>query len=333
MSISRILVIRTGRSGDIVMITAALRAMLNKFPDAQIDMLTSPDGKRVLKGFHSRVKLKYIHDRKSIFQFIHRRTIKKNILSEGYDKVYCFELNPSTAYFYNHLDTEVHQIKLKSMVENYAHLCLELVVGLTEKNSEHEWTGLPVSDQGKIDSQRLLATQGIDDNTQVIGFHPSFSGLKKNYFRSQVHRSEKAWPVESFGKLAIRLTEFAREQQIKIAIIMDLLPEDRALGEEIVAASQGNIKLFVPELNFERYKATLARVDILVVPNTGPMHIAGAVGTNLVALFGNIPPEDSGAYVPSNKREFIQQGHGANDTIATIPVETVYQACLKFLKN
>lgn len=42
----KILVIRIGRAGDMVMITPALSALIDKYPNAEITVLTSPDGDR-----------------------------------------------------------------------------------------------------------------------------------------------------------------------------------------------------------------------------------------------------------------------------------------------
>jgi len=338
MAVPRILVIRLGRTGDIVMITAAVSALLKKYPTAWIDVLTSPDGKRLLQGFNSRVKVLYVHKRKSIFEYFQRNKLIKAINEVAYTEVYCFELNTSTKKFYNQLNATIHQLTLKPVVENYAQLCLELVVGEIKQGATHEWIWLPVHEQGTHGAKQLLASQGIDDDTVVIGFHPSFSGLKKNIWRSLEHKTEKAWSVERFGQLAIQLYEHAVEHDIKLAIVMDLMPEDRNLGEEIVAASNGLVKLFVPALDFERYKAMLARMSILVVPNTGPMHIAGAVGTNLVALFGDISPSDSGAYVPSGKREFLyvktnEESARESMGILAISVDMAFNACVKFLNK
>ena len=325
----RILVIRLGRAGDIVMITAAIKAILKKHPDARIDVLTSPDGKRLLKGFDARLNVSYVHERKSLLEYFQRKKIIRAISQVTYSDVYSFEMNPSVSMFYAALNANIHQLKQATELVNYAHLCLELVVGKTDQRSDHEWVWLPVTEKGRENAKQLLASQGIDDNSIVIGFHPSFSGLKKSWLRSLGHKTEKAWPVAHFGKLARMLLEYAQQKNIKLEIVMDLMPEDRSLGEDIVKASNNRIKLFIPTLDFERYKAMLERMKMLVVPNTGPMHIAGAVGTNLVALFGNIPPEDSGAYVPQAQRQFLHLPSG--DGVAAITPEMVFDACVHFL--
>lgn len=329
MMAEKILVIRVGRTGDIVMITAALQAILKKHPQARIDVLTSPDGRRLLNGFDPRLNVRYVHERKSLWEYFRRQSIIRQINAEDYTQVYCFELNPSFAQFYKKTEAEILQLAQTDKLMNYAQRCLELVRGEVNVGSDHEWIWLPVTEAGKEKTKILLAEYDIDDETIVIGFHPSFSGLRKSRLRSLGHRQEKGWPVEYFGQLAKQLMNYASDMKLKLAIVMDLLPEDRELGESIVKASRGNVTMIIPPLEFERYKATLARMQVLVVPNTGPMHIAGAVGTNLIALFGDLDPTDSGAFVPDAQREFICASAGKG--VASIAVEKVFQSCVKFL--
>ena len=118
-----------------------------------------------------------------------------------------------------------------------------------------------------------------------------------------------------------------------MAIVMDLLPEERSLGESIVRASEGRIRLLTPAPDFERYKATLQRMNLLITPNTGPMHIAGAVGTRMVALFCVQHPGDSGPYVPPAQWVALR----AEDTLAPhlglaaiAPID-VFEACRRYL--
>ena len=329
MAMDKILVIRVGRTGDIVMITAALQAILKKYPQAQIDVLTSPDGKRLLNGFDPRLNVCYVHERKSLWEYFRRQSIIRQIMTKQYTQVYCLDLNPSFAQFYKNTEAEIFQLGPTDRLINYAQRCLELVRGRIDTETDHEWIWLPVTEPSKEKTQALLAEYDIDDETIVIGFHPSFSGLRKNWLRSLGHRQEKGWPACSFGELAKQLMGYASEKSLKLAIIMDLLPEDRELGESIVTASGGVVTMIIPPLDFERYKATLARMQVLVVPNTGPMHIAGAVGTNLVALFGELNPVDSGAYVPSKQREFLCPESDAG-VVGILP-ETAFHACVKFL--
>ena len=68
--------------------------------------------------------------------------------------------------------------------------------------------------------------------------------------------------------------------------------------EEIVRESGNAITLLSAQPDFERYKGLLKSLDVLVTPNTGPMHIASAVGTPVVALFSGWSVEECGPFVP-----------------------------------
>lgn len=331
MAIKKILAIRVGRSGDIVMITAALKALLKKYPDADIDVLTSPDGKRLLTGFDRRLHITYVHERKALFEYFKRREIIKNIAKQAYDCVYCFELNPSFSQFYRYISAEIFQLQQTDRLMNYAERCLELVSGKVESGSEHDWIWLPVTEAGRDKAKEILREVDINPNTIVVGFHPSFSGLRKSWVRSLGHREEKAWPEENFGVLAVELDKYAQENGLDLVVIMDLVEEDRALGERIVKASHGVVKMLIPPLNFDRYKATLERMNVLVVPNTGPMHIAGAVGTNLVALFGHLNPVDSGPYVDEHKATLLTSAGSESAGVAGISIQQVFEACKPYL--
>ena len=85
--------------------------------------------------------------------------------------------------------------------------------------------------------------------------------------------------------------------------------------------------------DFERYKAILQRMNLLISPDTGPMHVAAAVGTKVVGLFSGKSPEDCGPFVPPEQYFILR----AEDTgraelgLAAIPPESIFEACQPFL--
>jgi ADP-heptose:LPS heptosyltransferase len=163
--------------------------------------------------------------------------------------------------------------------------------------------------------------------------HASFSGLRKAKLRSQHHRHQKTWPEEAFARLAGKLVDYGKTVGREITVVMDMLPEEQDLGERIVSASGGAITLMTPKPDFERYKAALQAMSLLVVPNTGPMHIAGAVGTPVVALFSELDPRDCGPYVPTDKVRYLCAEDTAEPEkgLAAISVDSVFEACKTFL--
>jgi lipopolysaccharide heptosyltransferase II len=102
----------------------------------------------------------------------------------------------------------------------------------------------------------------------------------------------KRWPVEHFAELARRLA--SRDSDWNFAILGGA--EDQALGQALAkAAPAGSLdltgKLSLPEM------VEWIRLSELVVTNdTGPMHVAAALGKRVVALFGPTEPARTGPY-------------------------------------
>ena len=114
---------------------------------------------------------------------------------------------------------------------------------------------------------------------------------------------------------------------------MDLMPEEKELGLSIIEASGNAVSLITPPPDFERYKATLARMDLLIVPNTGPMHIAAAVGTNIVSLFSIHNPKDCAPFTDENKLKILRAEDCQHPEygLAAISAENVFHASKVFL--
>ena len=329
----KILVVRVGRAGDIVMITAALRRLLASDQTARIHVLTGLDGLRVLRDFDPRITRFLLYNRKSPLQVFRRGSLRRTIREEAYDDIYCLELNPSYQNLWWGSGAAVHTIQDSSDIVNYAARCLSVVDSGYDEHRKPEWIWLPVIPEGREKARSLLLQAGIDDDTYIVGLHPSFSGLSKWWIRSLVARQRKAWPTESYGMLAKLLMDHAADRGIKLRVVVDMLPEDRGIGEKVVRASGNRITLLVAPPDFNRYKALLGRMNLVVVPNTGPMHIAAAVGTNVVALFAGLDPRDSAPYVPASQVAALR----AEDTgqpergLAALSPQQVFAACLRYL--
>ncbi len=328
----KILVVRVGRVGDMVMITAALTAILKSFKQAEIHILTGSDGKRALNNFDTRITQFYLYNRKSINAGWIRYKLKRIIALENYTHIFCFETKPSYLKLFSKSQAAIHVNKDCTLDKNYAWHCLQTVNRVTGQQS-NEWVSLKVNEQAAKQSDDIFIENKIDKNVFIIGLHPSFSGLKKFKFRSQRSLHERGWPEENWAELACALKKHAEEKGIKIHIIMDLLEEDRALGERIVALSDNTITLLIPEMNFERYKATLKSMGLLITPNTGPMHVAGALGTKMVALFAVESPDNCGPYIPAEQYTPLMAEDMPNPEsgLAAITVEHVLDACKSFI--
>jgi len=115
---------------------------------------------------------------------------------------------------------------------------------------------------------------GPPDGSPLIGFHPRAS-----------HGPAKCWPLEHFQELGGRL---ARERGARIAVFGTAVENE--LVERVVAAGGDRVRSYAGKTSLGELAALLAACDVVVANDTGPLHLAAAVGTPVVALFGSSDP-------------------------------------------
>jgi heptosyltransferase-1 len=99
----------------------------------------------------------------------------------------------------------------------------------------------------------------------------------------------KLWPAESYGALARHLRGRGLVPRVAWG------PGERALAERVVAASNGSAELAPPTTLLE-LTALAQRARLVVAADTGPLHLACAVGAPVVALFGPTDPVRNGPF-------------------------------------
>ena len=104
----------------------------------------------------------------------------------------------------------------------------------------------------------------------------------------------KRWPTARFGEVAIALND---RHGIRSLVLWG--PGEEAMAQEVASASGGaagiSPRTTVSEL------LMLARSAALVVSgDTGPLHLAAAVGTPVVGIYGPTQPERNGPWAPDD---------------------------------
>jgi len=76
-------------------------------------------------------------------------------------------------------------------------------------------------------------------------------------------------------------------------------------------------------------------MNLLIAPDTGPAHIAAAVGTNLVGLFSGHNPKDCAPYTSDNKLVVLRAEDYQHSELglAAISAGDVFQASKVFLPH
>jgi heptosyltransferase I len=105
----------------------------------------------------------------------------------------------------------------------------------------------------------------------------------------------KLWAEERFAWLARRLAE----RNGLASIVVWGGDRERAAAERIVAASDG-AAVMAPATTLQDLGALSRLARLFVSGDTGPLHLAAAVGTPCVGLFGPVPAERNGPYGPGH---------------------------------
>ena len=124
----------------------------------------------------------------------------------------------------------------------------------------------------------FLMENGVDRHQVLIGIHPGGNWVYK------------LWGPENFAQIADRLCEKWNAQ-----ILLFAGPNERQLQAK-VANSMHRQPICVKEDDLCQVAGLIAACDFYIGNDTGPMHIAVAVGTPVVALFGSTNHHRSGPY-------------------------------------
>lgn len=328
----RILVVRVGRAGDLVMITPALRMILDAFPGAELHLLGSSEAPRVLRGFDPRLTRIHLYHRRFPESLLLPRRTARSLALEGFERAYVFETNPHYRRLVAGVAPQVFALAEAGAEAHYAARCLELVEATLAVPPARGWIHLPVTEAGRAAAAATLAGAGLDPNARLVGLHLTYSESARSPVRDREGRRHREWPLASWAELARRLREGAPGGPLQP--IVDVLPNERAIVEPFVREAGDSVRVLCGPPDFERYKALLERLALFVTPNTGPMHVAAAVGTPVVALFSGWSPADSGPFAPPERVRVLraEDVRPGADGLAAIDPAAVRAACLAMLR-
>jgi heptosyltransferase-1 len=149
--------------------------------------------------------------------------------------------------------------------------------------------------------EQMLRKEKADTNVPLIGLFPGAG------------HPGRRWPLARFQELAERLV---RNDGVRIVLFAG--PEEREMVKEMRATFPRRTIIF-DRLTIPQLAAALARLSVFVSNDTGPMHIAAAVGTSVVALLDRPDPN---SFIPIEKRHRIIY----SQRISEMTTDEVYEA-------
>jgi ADP-heptose:LPS heptosyltransferase len=106
--------------------------------------------------------------------------------------------------------------------------------------------------------------------------------------------SAKRWPAASWGRFADRVA-----QETGSRVVLAGGPADLPVGQEIEAAAECPLVSLVGETTIPELVALVERADLVASGDSGPLHLAVALGRPLLAAYGPTDPAIYGPFKPT----------------------------------
>lgn len=317
-----ILVIDFGQLGDVVMSLPALQAIRERFPYAKITVAVGkPGGELIhLSGVANeiievdRVSLrdgptlisigriiKLVKDvRKLKFDFVidlhsYYETNILGFLSGAQNRLYSRRENRSLDFLANFKPRPAKESEKTHIIDRY----LDLLRPLGVKNAARI-PRLMTSPDADSAVEALLKKENANSGELLVGLFPGAGHLSRR------------WPQEHFAELADHLV---RNDRVRVIVFAG--PEER----KIVAEMRPLFPLktiFFDRLTIPQLVSAQARLTLFVSNDTGPVHIAAAVGTPVIVILDRPDPH---GFIPVGDASKVILGA----RITEISVETVYK--------
>ncbi len=140
----------------------------------------------------------------------------------------------------------------------------------------------------------------------------------------------KLWPVDRFAAVC----SYLQAQHNLRSLILWAGDGEKAMAQQIAASSNGAAKI-APRTSLTELAELARRAKLFLASDTGPLHIAAAIGTRCVGLFGPTWGDEAGPYGSNNvsiqspklPSPRSRMRSGDNSTMLAIEVDEVCMVC------
>ena len=279
----RILVIRLDRIGDVVLSTPVLTALRRYFPHAFIAMMVRPACRDVVIG-HPAVDDVILYEKDSAHRGV-LATARFARRLRRYDFDTALILHPSNrshwipwlaripvriGYHRKSGWLLTHRLPHRKQEgqQHEARYTLELLepFGIREPDPTPH---VPVQPAAVARVESLLVEASIRPTDRLVAIHPSASCVSKR------------WMPERFAQVADRLMA---EPGIRVCLVAGA--DDAVYAGRVAEAMRQPAMNLAGRLTIGEFAALLRRCRLLISNDSGPVHLAAAVGTPVVDIFG-----------------------------------------------
>ncbi len=285
---SSLCLLRLSALGDVTHVVPLVRTLQRHWPGVELHWIIDKGGHRLLEGlenvhFHT-------YDKKTGLAGM--RALRHELPAGKFDALLqmqvAFRANVLSAFVPAHRrigydrarSKDLHGLFINERIPDRPGIHVLDAIGsfcepLGLKQTDVVWD-LPVP----VEAHEWAAAQWPDDGQPVLMISPCSSHVRRNWYADRYaaladHAASRGWRVVLCGGRS------------------DL---ERSTTDAILAAMQSPALDLVGKDTLKQLPALLARASLLVTPDSGPMHIANAVGTAVLGLHAASNPLRSGPY-------------------------------------
>lgn len=313
-----ILIVKLSAIGDVVHTLPALNAIRNRYPQAHIAWLVEAAAADLVMG-HPALDQIIISRRKSWVKGlggaqwrIHLKailTLVKTLRDRRYDMLFDFQFSLKGAllialaranrkigfgrglehqeHSYLVLNERIPAVSMEIHALTRGLLMLK-AVGIESKSVEYR---LPIAAEHRKRAEQLLRQNGWPDRQPFAAINP------------MAKWETKLWDQQRFAEVADAL-----QKDYKLPVIFTGGPEDRPYIDALLGRMRTEAPNLAGRTDLLTLAALLQQATVMVTTDTGPMHIAAAMDTPTVALFGPTAPWRTGPYGEGHR---VIQAHKA----------------------
>ena len=271
-----ILLIRLSSLGDVVLTTPAIRAVRAHFPDAYIAMLVAKQSADVLREnphlneiitFDRLAKDKDTGEMLRIIRHLRERkfTMAIDLQRKFRTELLMYFSGAAERVGQGRLCTvRVQERGNKHATAHYFDLLNAVGIPAVDRRLE-----LFLAEPERIDAAKRFDIAGIREAALKVGLFPG-AGWKL-----------REWMPERFAAIGDRLVT-----QFNANVLVFGGPKETELVQTVVGLMDAPAIPFAGNLQIRQFAACIEQCDLFLTNDTGPMHIAAAVGTPTVSLFG-----------------------------------------------
>ena len=298
--IKRVVVRGTNWVGDSVMTLPALRALRRVLPDAEITLVVRPSAKGIFAESNFIDRL-LIYDRRTALSIIpqvrewRRRQFDLAVLFQNAFEAALIPFLAGVPLRLGYATESRHALLTHPLplpdwrssrheVFYYLYLVTALeqsLFGTSEICEADPDASLQISKARKMEAENLLRTYGVLEGEPVVALCPG-----------SINSRAKRWPAESYAALADQFIDSRRR------VLLIGSADEADVTREVKTRMRNEPVVLTGKTSLDQITAVLSLVDLLVTNDTGPAHIAAALGRPTLVMFGPTNPLTTRPFAP-----------------------------------